>query len=285
MLPPIRLPTMLPRRKRAAGESKKDQKKDGDLPFEEAVVDRLIEVVKNAQASGDQRWNSCLALATRGAKAKRAVPEMAKYLDELLNKDVVVGVYTQPTKENGFKGGYISLYGGKVTQLAEAFGNIGPDAKEAVPVLSKIITKVPNHNDKGKEQPSWAAYYAAAESLGKIGSQDSFDALKRAANKEANPEVRKAAVKGLGIIAGNSKSDVKTAVVVELAGMAVTDASPQVRELVVKGLGDIAGNSSSDVKAAVLVQLQVIAETETDTQCKGRQAKSSNRSTAKTRRR
>src|SRR4051812_14820024 len=47
---------------------------------EEEVIDRLIAVVKEGEASEVERAKACLALGRRGAKAKRAVPEITAFL-------------------------------------------------------------------------------------------------------------------------------------------------------------------------------------------------------------
>ena len=95
------------------GQSKEDpKKKDGDPAVEEALIDRLIGLLKdqNQKAAEDKgKWreqdkvglSACIALAKRGNKAKRAAPEMIKYLENRLPKkqNRGVGVYEEAEVE------------------------------------------------------------------------------------------------------------------------------------------------------------------------------------------
>src|SRR5262245_39292101 len=76
----------------------------GDL--DEAVIDQLLVVVMNGESGEIERANACLALGQRGARAKRAVPEMIKLL-----KGAELGL----------------LRADSVARIVEGLGAIGPD--------------------------------------------------------------------------------------------------------------------------------------------------------------
>ena len=62
------------------GKAKDGQKKnDADAEAEDAVIGRLIEILKNPAMSDEERVLACEALGKRGSKAKRALPEIAKF--------------------------------------------------------------------------------------------------------------------------------------------------------------------------------------------------------------
>jgi HEAT repeat protein len=179
---------------------------------DEAVIDRLIDVLKDEASSKDQRANACLALGKRGAKAKRAVPEMVSFLEAVL-------------KDDRFSKGGVAAE--RVAKVAEGLGNIGTEAKEAVLVLNKVIVEgVTGVTPKGR-----GAEGAATEALGKIGSKDAFAALAKASTNERNIDVRKAAVKGLGHMARNLDSDLRVKALAQLQVIAETDLSQEVQQL------------------------------------------------------
>ena len=59
----------------------KKQYEDPDEAMEQAVIARLIGVMKSDAFSIHQRVRACYALARRGAKAKAAVPEIIRFFD------------------------------------------------------------------------------------------------------------------------------------------------------------------------------------------------------------
>ena len=75
-------PGLLVLNEKEAEKGKEKKKDDGDSAEEEAVIDRFIDILKNPSSPG--RLAACEALGKRGTKAKRALPEMMKYLKESL---------------------------------------------------------------------------------------------------------------------------------------------------------------------------------------------------------
>jgi hypothetical protein len=182
---------------------------------EELIIDRLIEMIKDTSASKDQRANACQMLGKRGPKAKRGVPEMVKFLQEMIEKD-----------KSTSTGEYLGGTSVRVVKVLEGLATFGADAKEAVPLLAKVFTQGipdPNSNSVPTKRP-------AAEGLGKIGSPEAFAILVKASTNSSS-ELRIAAVQGLAYFAHGSDADLKLKAVAELTVIAETDTSSAVQKV------------------------------------------------------
>lgn len=180
---------------------------------EEEVIDQLIAVVKNDEAKEAERAKACLSLGKRGPKAKRAVPEMTKFLEGAQARQ---------------------LHGETVALVAEGLGGIGPEAKEAVPQLAGLLNGEfrPRFTGATEKEELARPVVAAAEALGKIGTSEAFTALAKASVAGRLPaEWRKGSVLGLGHIASNKDSPSRAKAVAQLRVVAEISTEPELQKL------------------------------------------------------
>jgi hypothetical protein len=177
---------------------------------DEIVIDRLLAIVKDENASIDQRANACLSLGKRGDKARKAVPAMIKLLDTL------------------FQGSQnYNAYAGAVAKAAEGVGDMKLDAKDAVPVLAKIVKEGVKDSSAGAKPE--IADAAAAEALGKIPVPAAFDALANASTNERSVAIRIGAVRGLGHMAVGPDAGLRAKAMAQLKVVEETETNPRVQ--------------------------------------------------------
>ena len=204
----------------AVGQSKDDQEKDADA--EDAVIERLVEILKNPAMSDEERVLACEALGKRGGKAKRALPEIAKFFGT--------------TK--GDKDFETKLTGPQLKKIMVAAAAIGPKSQENF----KILTTALRHaND-----PSICI--DALDALGRIGanSQKTFDLLLEGtkADRLKAPQqqsLRVAAVGALANLGATSSKEFKHKAKVELQLLSETEIDTRVRDAARTGLLTLEG--------------------------------------------
>lgn len=158
---------------------------EGDKPDNAAIVNSLLEVVRDKNADRAQRINACAALKDYPELADLAVPTMVAFLQELAPEAPAAFSPYHPAGRPGLE------------LVAAAIGEMGPKAESAVPELTRILgAQLAMENYKRG---------AAARALGKIGSDDAFLALKKASDSDRDRGVRKAIVAGLKDMAAKNK--------------------------------------------------------------------------------
>ena len=189
------------------------------------AVPALIKALKNGKKK--IRAHAAEALGKIGPKARAAVPALVQ---ELRNQGDGKDTIAINIGENAF-----FRYPGPRSRAATALGQIGPEAKAAVPALAQVL----------KDDDS-SIRTAAARALGNIGTAAVPALLKALQNDDAR--VRAASVTGLGQISPNAVSalgeigaDAKAAVPALVA--AFKDASNELRTTIVavlKAIGPVA---------------------------------------------
>jgi RNA polymerase sigma factor (sigma-70 family) len=194
-----------------------------DPAVDEAVTDRLIDIVKDAASSKEQRLSACEALGKRGTKAKRAAPELAKYLGQALEG----------------KGGAFEEELRKILRAAIATGANG---KEYTASLDRIFY-VGLNRTAADQTP---IIYLAGETLGQLGTEDAFAFLQKAAKREKH--IRSAAIAGFASAAKSQDKTLKAKAKVELQVLAETDPDVQIRAEAVRAIALIEGRVKDDGK-------------------------------------
>ncbi len=190
----------------ALGNQTEKQPADPD----EILINRLLAIVKDENASLDQRANACLSLGQRGEKARKAAPAMVKFLGMLVRDSQLYNGYSVPA-----------------AKTAEGLGDLGVYAKDAIPLLAKIVAQGIPDSSKGANRA--AADLAAATALGKIPLPDAFTALARASTSDRNKDVRRGAIRGLGFMALCPDPDLRAKALVQLEVVGETDTDPAIQ--------------------------------------------------------
>jgi formylglycine-generating enzyme required for sulfatase activity/HEAT repeat protein len=228
-------------KKTADNKEANKQKDDGD-PADQAVIDRLIQVLKDPATPDQQRLSACEALGKRGTKAQRAAPELVRYLGQVLEKKAAVG--------EGFKKKVIEENapdGDELTVIVRATLATGASGKEYTALLARImnlrwvvkkgVAEVADEKGGKKRIDKMGGGYTledprsifvlVGETLGQLGTQDAFSALQKAA-KVGSPS-RSAAIVGLARIANGPDKILKANAEVELQVLAESDPDAKIR--------------------------------------------------------
>jgi HEAT repeat protein len=211
------------------------------------LLTRLNELITSEDAPAIKRASACAMLGKLGPHGKSGVPSVLAFIESQLSLQGATQRYYYSDRQNVTQILFPAGTNARLTVAVEALGNIGPDAKAAVPVLIRLAGAPVLENPKaaGEKEPAEkeadpktikSLRATAATALGKIGGPESLMALTKLLNTEKSVDTRMGAVEGVAVLAKSTEKEIALQAQAQLRVVSEVDDDKTIRDAATEAL-------------------------------------------------